>query len=183
MKIFGYNAIFSTSVELHLGIELPVAICNIPGNADEADMLIKNTNQINEHHNCDIKISLADSKYDAIKNYNYLRSQGTIPIIDYNRRNEKLSSDNLLERGYNQNGWPFAPCNFLCRPNGFDRVRQRSTFCCFRQCLELKANAMKKLNSEYDMQSCPYINNQTGFVKHMFVKEHPRLINEIPRGS
>ena len=183
VKIFGYNAIFSTSVELHLGIELPVAISNIPGNAEEADMLVKNTDQIYDHHNCNIKIALADSKYDAIKNYNYLRSQGIIPIVDYNRRNEKLSYNNLLERGYNQNGWPFAPCNFLCRPNGFDRVRERSTFCCFKQCLELKAKPMKKLNSEYDMQKCPYINNQTGIGKHMFVKDHPRLINEIPRGS
>ena len=25
--------------------------------------------------------------------------------------------------------------------------------------------------------------NRTGFTKHMYVKEHPRLINEIPRGS
>ena len=32
-KIFGYNAVLSTSVELHLRIELPVAITNIAGNA------------------------------------------------------------------------------------------------------------------------------------------------------
>jgi len=183
VKIFGYNAIFSTSVELHLGIELPVAISNIPGNAEEADMLVKNTDQINDHHDCNIKISLADSKYDAIKNYNYLRSQGIIPIIDYNRRNEKLSYANLLKRGYNQYGWPFAPCNFLCRPNGFDQKRGCLTFCCFKQCLKLKAKPMEKFNSEYDMQKCPYVENQKGFVKHIFVKEHPRLINEIPRGS
>ena len=30
---------------------------------------------------------------------------------------------------------------------------------------------------------CPYIKNQTGFSKHMYVKELPRLVNEIPRGS
>jgi len=30
---------------------------------------------------------------------------------------------------------------------------------------------------------CPHIENRTGFTKHMYVKEHPRLINEIPRGS
>jgi len=28
-KVFGYNAIISTSVEAHLGIELPVAVSNI----------------------------------------------------------------------------------------------------------------------------------------------------------
>ena len=30
---------------------------------------------------------------------------------------------------------------------------------------------------------CPHIENRTGFTRHMYVKEHPRLINEIPRGS
>jgi hypothetical protein len=25
--------------------------------------------------------------------------------------------------------------------------------------------------------------NRTGFSRHMYVKEHPRLVNEIPRGS
>ena len=29
----------------------------------------------------------------------------------------------------------------------------------------------------------PHIQNRNGFAKHMYVKEHPRLINEIPRGS
>ena len=30
---------------------------------------------------------------------------------------------------------------------------------------------------------CPHIRNRTGFSKHMYVKELPRLINEVPRGS
>ena len=30
---------------------------------------------------------------------------------------------------------------------------------------------------------CPHIRNRNGFSKHMYVKEHPRLVNEIPRGS
>ena len=30
---------------------------------------------------------------------------------------------------------------------------------------------------------CPHVENRTGFTRHMYVKEHPRLINEIPRGS
>ena len=33
--------------------------------------------------------------------------------------------------------------------------------------------------------SCPYAEKkkQKGFVKHLYIKDHPRLINEIPRGS
>jgi hypothetical protein len=182
-KVFGYNAVLSTSVEMHLGIELPVAVSNIAGNADEADLLVENTDQIYLHHECKAKIAIADSKYDAIKNYAYLRANGSIPIVDYNPRNENLSKDTLVKRGYDQNGWPFAPCGLLCRPNGFDAQRERLTFCCFKQCLKLKFKAIQDINSHYDMRSCPGLKNHSGFARHMFVKEHPRLVNEIPRGS
>jgi hypothetical protein len=182
-KVFGYNTILATSVELHLGIELPVAVSNIAGNADEADFLVENTEQIYDHHDCEVKLAVADSKYDSGKNYDYLRAHGCVPIIDYNPRREDLSKENLLKRGYDHNGWPFAPCGLLCRPNGFDAQRERLTFCCFKQCLKIKLLALKDINSGYDMRSCPGLKYQFGFVRHMYTEEHPRLINEIPRGS
>lgn len=42
---------------------------------------------------------------------------------------------------------------------------------------------MKNLNAHHNIAICPHTRNQTGFTKHMYVKEHPRLVNEIPRGS
>lgn len=185
-KIFGYNLVLSTSVELHLQIELPVAVTNISGNAEEGSQIIKNKEQIHSHHPAvanQVKIDIADAKYDIIKNYNYIRGKGSIPIIDYNVRNEKLSKQALLNRGYDQKGWPFAPCGLLTRPNGFDKKHQRLTFCCFKQCLKLKHKALENLQNRYDISICPHARNQTGFTKHMYVKEHPRLVNEIPRGS
>jgi len=182
-KIFGYNAIISTSVEPHLGIELPVAVSNIAGNAEEGDYLVINREQIREHHDCKTAVDCADSKYDIINNYNYIRSQGAIPIIDYNRRNEKLSRDDLLKRGYDQQGTPFAPCGLLTIPNGFDQKRQRLIFCCFKQCRKLTSKALEELNSTYNLAICPHISNETGYTKHMYVKEHPRLTNAIPRGT
>ena len=121
--------------------------------------------------------------YNIINNYQYIRSKGSIPIIDYNPRNEDLSKQALLHRGYDQKGWPFAPCGLLTRPNGFDQHHQRLTFCCFKQCLKLKHKALKDLQSRYDIAQCPHIHNHTGYAKHMYVKEHPRLVNKIPRGS
>lgn len=182
-KIFGYNAILSTSVELHLKIELPVAITNISGNAEEGNQIIILREQIYKYHPCQTKIDIADAKYDVTSNYEYLRGKKSIPIIDYNPRNENLSQKALIQRGYNQNGWPFAPCGLLARPNGFDQKHQRLTFCCFKQCLTLKYKAMEDLQSRYNMATCPHIQNHTGYAKHMAVKELPRLINEIPRGS
>jgi len=182
-KIFGYNAIISTSVEPHLGIELPVAVSNIAGNAEEGSYLVINREQIREHHGCKTAVDLADSKYDTINNYNYIRNQGAIPIIDYNPRNEKLSRDDLLKRGYDQQGTPFAPCGLLTIPNGFDQKRQGLTFCCFKQCRKLTSKALEELNSIYHLATCPYTQNGAGYTKHMYVKEHPRLTNAIPRGT
>jgi len=182
-KIFGYNAVLSTSVEIHLGIELPVAMTNIAGNAEEGSQIITNKEQVHKHHACQVKIDIADAKYDIINNYSYIRGKGSTPIIDYNPRNENLSKETLRNRGYDQKGWPFAPCGLLTRPNGFDQRHQRLTFCCFKQCLKLKYKALEVLQSRYDIAQCSHIKNQTGYTKHMYVKEHPRLVNEIPRGT
>ncbi len=182
-KIFGYNLVLSTSVEVQLKIELPVAVTNIAGNAEEGSQIIQNKEQVHNHHHAQVKIDIADSKYDIINNYEYIRAKGSIPIIDYNRRRENLSKTAILNRGYDQNGWPFAPCGLLARPNGFDQKHQRLTFCCFNQCLKLKQTALQNLQERYDISQCPHIHNRSGFSKHMPVKEHPRLVNEIPRGS
>jgi len=182
-KIFGYNLVLSTSVELHLKIELPVAVTNIAGNAEEGSQIIQNKEQIHKHHKAQVKIDIADAKYDIINNYNYIRGTGSIPFIDYNRRNEDLSKHALLNRGYDQKGWPFAPCGLLTRPNGFDQKHQRLTFCCFKQCMKLRHKALQDLQARYNIAQCPHIKNQTGYASHMYLKEHPRLVNEIPRGS
>jgi len=47
---------------------------------------------------------LTGQEYDEHRNYEFSRSHGAIPIIDYNPRNEKLTSVSLKERGYDQNG-------------------------------------------------------------------------------
>jgi hypothetical protein len=182
-KIFGYNLVLSTSVEIQLKIELPVAVTNISGNAEEGSQIIQNKEQIHKHHNAQVKIDIADAKYDITSNYEYIRGNDSIPIIDYNPRNEDLSKQALQNRGYDQRGWPFAPCGLLTRVNGFDKKHQRLTFCCFKQCLKLKYKALEDLQSRYDIAQCPHIHNQTGYARHMYGKEHPRLINEIPRGT
>ena len=75
--------------------------------------LITNREQILAHHGKTPKIDIADAKYDELNNYAFSRSHGTIPLIDYNPRNEILTQTALKKRGYDQNGWPYAPCGFL----------------------------------------------------------------------
>jgi len=131
-KIFGFDAIIDTSIELTLGIELPVACTTIAGNAEEGKHYITNKKQIIEHHGKTSKIGLGDGKYDELHNYQFSRSHGAIPIIDYNPRNENLTAAALRERGYDRNGWPYAPCGILTRPNGFDFNCQRASFISLR---------------------------------------------------
>ena len=176
-KIFGYDAIISTSIELLLGLEIPVGCITISGNSEEGNQFIPLKERISIH-NPDTRIDLADAKFDELHNYQYARKMGSIPLIDYNPRNEDLSIEALRKRGYDKNGWPFAPCGTLCRPNGFDFNFQRATFTCRKQCVFTNDPQLK----EYS-QSCPYFINYHGFIKHMSIKQNPRLITEIIRGT
>jgi hypothetical protein len=177
-KIFGFNAVIDTAIDLGLGIELPVACTTIAGNAEEGKQFITNREQILAHHGKSSKIDLADAKYDELDNYAYSRSNGAIPIIDYNPRSENLSAPALRQRGYDHNGWPYAPCGLLTRPNGFDFNCQRASFSCRRQCVYSKDPAIIEFMSE-----CTHWINYHGFTKHMSILALPRLITEIPRGT
>lgn len=71
----------TTSVEVHLKLELPVAVTNISGNADEGRQIIENNEQIKKHHPTtanQVKIDIADAKYDITNNYHYIRGKGSI---------------------------------------------------------------------------------------------------------
>ncbi len=182
-KIFGYNMVLSTSVEVHLKLELPVAVVNMAGNGKEGEKIITLAKQIRAHHDCRPKIDIADAKYDNTDNYTFLRNNGSIPVIDYNARRENLTANALRERGYDRNGWPYAPCDIPTRPNGFDASRQRLIFCCMKQCLKLKAPGIRNLDKSYDISSCEHLNKTCGYTTHSCIAAHPRLLNEIPRGT
>ena len=177
-KIFGFNAVIDTSVEMDLGLELPVACSTLAGNAHEGKHYIINREQILEHHGKTSKIDLADAKYDEHDNFSFSRSHGAIPIIDYNRRSENVTAAALKERGYDRNGWPYAPCGVLTRPNGFDFNCQRASFSCRRQCVDSRDPKIV----EY-AKSCSHWINSHGFTKHMSIHEFPRLITEVIRGT
>ena len=177
-KIFGFNAVIDTAIEMDLGLELPVACSTLAGNAHEGKHYIINREQILQYHNNTAKIDLADAKYDEHDNFAFSRSHGAIPIIDYNPRNEKITAAALKERGYDRNGWPYAPCGVLTRPNGFDFNCQRASFSCRRQCVSSKDPKLVEYAA-----NCPYWINYHGFTKHMSVTQFPRLITEVIRGT
>jgi hypothetical protein len=178
-KIFGHNAIITTSIEPELGIELPVGCITIAGNAQEGNQFIPLQEQIRRFHCIDPRIHLLDAIYDELHNYEFARKQGAVPLIDCNPRNEKLARKALLERGYDRNGWPFVSyCSFPTRPNGWDASAQRLSFSCFKQCVKSKDPAIVEL-----YRNCPHRSKQLGFSTHVPIAQHPGLLLEIPRGS
>ena len=177
-KIFGFNAVIDTSIEMELGLELPVACSTLAGNAQEGKHYIRNREQILQYHGKASNIDLVDAKYDEHDNYAFSRTQGAIPIIDYNPRNESVTASALKERGYDRNGWPYAPCGVLTRPNGLDSNCQRASFSCRRQCVSSRDPKIVAY-----AESCPHWINYHGFTRHMSIRQFPRLITEVIRGT
>lgn len=173
--VFGFDTVTTLSIEPQLGLELPIACSTGPGSLFEGHSLPNNLDQIQRFHpQLAPKIDIADCGYDDINCYQRIRQEGSIPLIDYNVRNENLSQDGLIKRGYNAKGTPLTSCS-LSLPmthNGYDAANRRHTYCCWKVCQKLDA-----------IPACPHLANRCGYTTHMTIKELPRLVLEIPRES
>ena len=76
-----------------------------------------------------------------------------------------------MNRGYDQNGTPYAPCGRLCHSNGYDYQAQSRQYVCAPQC------------PNKEQQHCPHRFGVLGYSHRMRFKDHPRLIGPIQRGS
>jgi len=173
-KVFGYQIVISTSIEPETGLEIPVACVTRPGNTHDGNYFIHLKEQLKwQHPYFRTLLDIGDCGFDETENCNYARTEGSIPIFDYNVRSEKLIQEALYQRGYNQDGWPYAPCKTLCRPNGYDKEHKRLSFVCAKQC-----------QKPYFVVPEPiYLNTPLGFATHKPIQENPRLLCEIPRGT
>ena len=77
----------------------------------------------------------------------------------------------MLQRGYDQNGTPYAPCGRLCHSNGYDYQAQSRQYVCGLQC------------PPEERQRCPHRFGVLGYCHRMSFKDHPRLIGPMQRGS
>jgi len=177
VKVFGYQAMITTNIELEIGLELPVGC--VSSSADELDgsYLIAEREKLIKEHKILPYFDIGDCGFDIKKNFDHIRSTSSIPVIDYNERNEKTDLESLRKRGYDKKGTPFAPCLALCKSNGYDEEKKRVSFVCRRQCLT------SPLAVPDPIKNCRYLENECGYSTHMSIKAHPRLISEIPRCS
>jgi hypothetical protein len=169
-RIFGYLQQKTTTMAIELGLELPVGTSTYPANASEGGHY--------QEHRAKVaipfrpqQVELADAGYDMVENYQGIRSRGGVPLIAYNPRNEDLSPEALLARGYNTDGTPYAPCGRLCRSNGYDYQSDSRQYVCSLQC------------PWPEREQCPHGHQVRGYTHRMSFAEYPRLIGPIQRGT
>ena len=104
-------------------------------------------------------------------NYEWLHDHGAIAVFAYNRRNEHVDETSLLNRGYDPNGTPYAPCGRLCHSNGYDYEAQSRQYVCGLPC------------PPEEQQRCSHRVGVLGYSHRMSFKDHPRLVGPIQRGS
>ncbi|MHC4335647.1 MAG: transposase [Planctomycetota bacterium] len=169
-EVFGYVHLKTTALHQELGLELPVGNSTYPANAKEGSEFIA--------HRAKLavpvlpgQVQLGDSANDITANYEWLHERGAIAVFDYNRRNEHIDETSLLNRGYDANGTPYAPCGRLCRSNGYDYQAQSRQYVCGFPC------------PPDERQHCPHRYGVMGYCHRMSFKDHPRLIGPIQRGT
>jgi len=169
-EIFGYVHLKTTDLNPELGLELPVGNSTYPGHTKEGSEFIAHRSKLAVPVRPGQK-QLGDSAYDLIANYEWLHDRGAIAVFDYNRRNEHVDETSLFNRGYDQNGTPYAPCGRLCHSNGYDYEAQSRQYVCGLPC------------PPQEQQHCPHRYGVLGYSHRMSFKDHPRLIGPIPRGT
>ena len=178
VKVFGYQAMITTNIELEIGLELPVGCACSPADELDGSYSIPEREKLIKEHNILPYFDIGDCGFDIKKVFNHIRGTSSIPIIDYNQRNEKTDIKSLRKRGYDKKGTPFAPCGVLCKPNGgYDKEKKTVSFVCRKECLT------SPLAVPDSIKDCKYLEYECGCCTHMSIKAHPRLVSEIPRCS
>ncbi len=169
-EVFGYVHLKTTDLNQELGLELPVGNSTDPANVNEGRKLIPHRSTLAVPVRPG-QVQLGDSANDMTANYEWLHERGAIAVFAYNRRNEHVDETSLLNRGYDANGTPYAPCGRLCRSNGYDYQAQSRQYVCGLQC------------PPDERQHCPHRYGVLGYCHRMSFKDHPRLIGPLQRGT
>jgi hypothetical protein len=168
--VFGYVHLKTTAINRELALELPLGNATYPADTNEGSAFIAHRTAL-AMPVLPGQVHLGDAAYDVTATYRWMHDHGGIALFDYNRRNEHLDPASLVNRGYDQNGTPYAPCGRLCRSNGYDYQAQSRQYVCGRQC------------PPEERRRCPHRFGVLGYTHRMTFKDHPRLIGPMQRGS
>jgi hypothetical protein len=169
-EIFGYVHLKTTDLNPELTLELPIGNSTDPANAKEGTGFIPHRSKLAVPVQPGQR-QLGDSANDMTANYAWLHQRGAIAVFAYNRRNEHVDETSLFNRGYDQNGPPYAPCGRLCHSNGYDYEAQSRQYVCGLPW------------PPEEQQHCPHRFGVLGYSHRMRFTDHPRLIGPLQRGS
>jgi hypothetical protein len=168
--VFGYVHLKTTDLHRALGLELPLGNSTYAADAKEGTEFIA--------HRAALalpvlpgQVQLGDAANDVTANSHWIHDRGGIAVFDYNRRNEHLDAESLVNRGYDPYGTPYAPCGRLCRSNGYDYQADSRQYVCGLPC------------PPEEQQHCPHAFGVLGYSHRMTFRDHPRLIGPIQRGT
>jgi len=173
--VFGRDILITSNVEVRLGnLTLPVAVSVHPANIWEGNAFAEHHQQT-DVQDFDERVHILDGGYDSGEVNAHLRVRDCSPIITYNPRREDLSPEALMQRGYDERGWPLAECGRPMPPLAPLAQDGQTNHACHCQC-----QADGPTEAE---RTCPFLQQELGQTKTMTIADHPRLVAEVVRGT
>ncbi len=173
--VFGRDILITSNVEVRLGnLTLPIAVSIQPANIWEGNAFIEHHQQTDDQDFCE-RLHILDGGYDCLEVNAHLRGRNSLPIISYNPRREDCSPQALIQRGYDEQGWPLADCGRPMPPLAALAQQGQVEHACHCQC--------QLDDPTVEAQNCPFLSQALGQTKTMFIADQPRLVAEVVRGT
>jgi len=175
--VFGWEVMTTVSVEPLIRREFPVGVAvGVPNTSVSERFKALQTGQVEKYHSFTTLAHTGDCAFGTEPGMEQVRSQGAVPVMDYNPGREDLSPEKLLERGYDKKGWPYITCpggtQWTIPPVRYEQESKSILHACLKLCPQKEQE-----------NPCPLRETELGQWLEMSIEEHPRLIIEVPRGT
>ena len=175
--VFGWEVMTTVSIEPLIHREFPVGVAvGVPNTSVSERFKALQTEQVERYHSFTTLAHTGDCAFGTEPGMEQVRSNGAVPIMDYNPGREDLSPEKLLERGYDKKGWPYIACpggtQWAIPPVRYEQETESILHACLKLCPQREQES-----------PCPFRETEFGQYLEMSIEEHPRLIIEVPRGT
>jgi hypothetical protein len=169
-RVFGSLDQQTTAIHQEVGLAWPRGHATFPADAKEGSHVIA-PRAARALPVLPAQVQLGDAASDGTATFRWIRDQGGLPVLDSHRHNDALSPEALVTRGAAQHGTPSAPCARRCRSNGDDDQAESRQAGGGRPC------------SALERTRCPHGTGVRGSSHRMTLREHPRRIGPVQRGT
>jgi len=175
--VFGWEVMTTVSVEPLIRREFPVGVAvGVPNTSVSERFKVLQTEQVERYHSFTTLAHTGDCAFGTEPGMEQVRSNGAVPIMDYNPGREDLSPEKLLERGYDKKGWPYITCprgtRWAIPPVRHEQEAKSILHACLQLCPQKEQES-----------PCLFRETELGQCREMSIEEHPRLVVEVPRGT